>query len=59
MIFEKLKKLNSLKFAETIFDQCPTYVETRQLVITSKMFEKHQWKGDIVSKDESDIHKIN
>ena len=34
-----------------IFDQCSTYVETRQLVITSKMFEKHQLKSDILVKD--------
>ena len=34
-----------------IFDQCPTYLETRQLVFTSKMFEKHLWKSDILSKD--------
>ena len=30
----------------TIFDQCSTYVETRLLVFTSKMFEKHLWKSD-------------
>ena len=34
-----------------IFDQCPTYTETRQLVFTSKMLEKRLWKSDILSKD--------
>ena len=28
-----------------------TYVETRQLVFTSKKFEKHLWKSDILSED--------
>ena len=28
-----------------------TYVETRYLVFTSKMFEKHLWKSDILRKD--------
>ena len=28
-----------------------TYVETRSLAFTSKMFEKHLWKSDILSKD--------
>ena len=32
-----------------IFDQCSTYVETRFVVFTSKMFEKHLWKSDILS----------
>ena len=27
-----------------------TYVETRVLGFTSKMFEKHLWKSDILSK---------
>ena len=39
------------KIPQPIFDQCPTYVETRQLVFTSKMFEKHLWKSNILSKD--------
>ena len=39
------------KIPQHIFDQCPTYVETRQLVFTSKMFEKHLWKSNILSKD--------
>ena len=26
-------------------------METRQLVFTSKMFETHLWKSDILSKD--------
>ena len=39
------------KITQPIFDQCPTYVETRQLVSTSKMFEKHLWKSNILSKD--------
>ena len=34
-----------------IFDQCSTYVETRYLVFTSKMFEKHQRKSDILGRD--------
>ena len=40
-----------LRLAIPIFDQCSTYVETRWLVFTSKMFEKHLWKSDILSKD--------
>ena len=36
---------------QPIFDQCPTSAETRQLVFTSKMFKKHLWKSDTVSKD--------
>ena len=34
-----------------IFDRCSTYVETRQLVFTSKMFEKHPKKSYILSED--------
>ena len=34
-----------------IFDQCSFYVETRLFVFTSKMFEKHMSKSDILSKD--------
>ena len=37
--------------SEPIFDQCSTSVETRLLVVTTKMFEKHLWQSDILSKD--------
>ena len=36
---------------QTIFDQCSTYIETRWLVFTNKIFEKHLWKSHIASKD--------
>ena len=36
---------------QPIFDQCPTYVETRQLVLTSKIFEKHLWKSGMEVDD--------
>ena len=45
---------NFAKFRPNIystFDQCSTYAETRQLVFTSKMFEKHLRQSDILSKD--------
>ena len=32
------------------------YVETRYLVYISKMFEKHKWKSDILSKDAGHRH---
>ena len=37
-------------FFKPIFDQCSTYGKTRYLVFTRKMFEKHLWKSDILSK---------
>ena len=33
----------------THFYQTSTYVETRQLIFTSKIFEKHLWKSDLKS----------
>ena len=33
------------------------YVETRYLVYISKMFEKHKWKSDILSKDAAIVGK--
>ena len=42
-------------FVQPIFDQFSNYVETRQLVFTSKMFEKHLCKSDILSKDASHL----
>ena len=34
-----------------IFDECFIYEQTRWLVFTSKMFEKHLWTSDILRKD--------
>ena len=34
-----------------IFNQCSTYVETRELIFTSKRFGKHLWKSGILYKD--------
>ena len=46
-----------IKVLLTIFGQCSAYVQTKQLVFTSKMFEKHKWKSDILCKDEvDDLH---
>ena len=42
----------SLEMPSTHFYQCSTYVDSRKLVFTSKMIDKHQWKSDILSKDE-------
>ena len=36
---------------QPIFDKCSTYVETRELVFISKMFQKHMWNSNILSKD--------
>ena len=41
---------------QPIFDQCSTDVETRQSTFTSKMFEKHLWKSEILSKDAGHRH---
>ena len=37
-----------------MFGQYSTYAEARQMVFTSKMFQKHLWKSEILSKD--DLH---
>ena len=39
----------ALWYNRPIFNQCSIYVETRQLVFTSKTFEKQPWKSDILS----------
>ena len=38
------------KSANLIFNQCSIYWQTRWLAFTSKMFETHLWKSDILSK---------
>ena len=53
--FESFGKCSVKKYGsvicQSIFNQCSAYVETRQLDFSSKMFEKHLWKSDILSKD--------
>ena len=52
-IHKNQKKITKIIIIDvsSIFDQCSAYVETRQLVFTSKIFEKHLWKSDFLSKD--------
>ena len=40
-------------FTLGIYSQCSTYGETRLLIYTNEMCEKHCWKSDILREDTS------
>ena len=50
-IKEFFQDITSVTLILKLFDQCSIYGKTRYLVFTSKMFEKHLWQSDILSKD--------
>ena len=41
-------KFERISAGYLIFDQYSIYGQTKELVFTSKMFEKHLWKSDIL-----------